>query len=142
VIGRDRWRSEPPCVYPPAKAGHIAKRRVGLEFSPSMLEPVRLGALSSDRALCLPTFSHFVIVNKLLSLSSPRCHMAKRRVGEWYSPSYAGARAPRGSVTRQGVALTDLQSLLDGQSNFSVLLSLALSLILSLDAWCLIRCTV
>jgi hypothetical protein len=43
------------------------------------------------------------------------CHMAKRRVGIWYSPSYAGALAPRGGVTRQGVVLTDLQSLLDCQ---------------------------
>jgi hypothetical protein len=32
-----------------------------------------------------------------------------------YSPSYAGARAPRGGVTRQGVVLSDLQSLLDCQ---------------------------
>ena len=35
-----------------------------------MLEPVRPGAVSPDRALCLPTFSHFLIVNKTsLSLS-------------------------------------------------------------------------
>jgi hypothetical protein len=48
----------------------MAKRRVGVEYSPSMLEPVRLGAASRDRALCLPTFSHFLIVNKTsLSLS-------------------------------------------------------------------------
>jgi hypothetical protein len=34
-------------------------------------EPVRPGAVSPDRALCLPTFSHFLIVKsiKLLSLS-------------------------------------------------------------------------
>jgi hypothetical protein len=42
----------------------MAKRRVGAEYSPSMLEPVRPGAVSPDRALCLPTFSHFLIVNK------------------------------------------------------------------------------
>jgi hypothetical protein len=42
----------------------------GIEYSPSILEPVRPGALSPDRALCLPTFRHFVIVNKTsLSLS-------------------------------------------------------------------------
>jgi hypothetical protein len=64
VIVTDRWRSdEPACVYPPAKAGHMAKRRVGVEYSLSMLEPVRPKAVSPDRALCLPTFSHFVIVN-------------------------------------------------------------------------------
>jgi hypothetical protein len=52
----------------------MAKRRVGVEQSPSMLEPVRPGAVSPDRELCLPTLSHFVIVNKTslsLSLSQP-----------------------------------------------------------------------
>jgi len=48
----------------------MAKRRLGVEYSPSILEPVRPGAVSPDRALCLPTFSHFVIANKTsLSLS-------------------------------------------------------------------------
>jgi hypothetical protein len=48
----------------------MAKRRVGVEYSPSLLEPVRPGAVSSDRALYLPTFRRFVIVNKTsLSLS-------------------------------------------------------------------------
>ena len=57
-------------IYPPAKAGHMAKRRVGVEYSPSMLEPVHPGAVLPDRALCLPTFTHFLIVNKTsLSLS-------------------------------------------------------------------------
>jgi hypothetical protein len=50
----------------------MAKQRVGVEYSPSMLEPVRPAAVSPDRALCLPTFSHFVIVNKVsLCLSEP-----------------------------------------------------------------------
>jgi len=86
VIGTERWRSEARCVHPPAKAGHMTKRRVGLEFSPSMLEPVRPGAVLPDRALSLPTvptFSHILIFNKtslslalslalsLLSSSSP-----------------------------------------------------------------------
>ena len=54
----------------------MAKRRVGVEYSPSMLEPVRPGAVSPNRALCLPTFNHFVIVNKTslsLSLSLSLC---------------------------------------------------------------------
>ena len=34
-----------------------------------MLEPERPEAVSPDRALCLPTLSHFLIVNKLLPLS-------------------------------------------------------------------------
>jgi hypothetical protein len=42
----------------------MAKRRVGVEYSPSMLESVRPGAESPDRALYLPTFSHFLVVNK------------------------------------------------------------------------------
>jgi len=65
-------------------------------------------------------------------VSAKACHMAKRRVGVKYSPSYAGARAPRGSVTRQGVVLINLQSLLDCQKNFSLSVSLSLSLSLSL----------
>jgi hypothetical protein len=48
----------------------MTKRRVGVEYSPSILEPVRPGAMSPDRALCKSTFSHFVIVNKT-SLSLP-----------------------------------------------------------------------
>ena len=48
----------------------MAKRRVGVEYSPSMLEPVCPGAVLPDRALCIPTFSHFLIVNKT-SLSPP-----------------------------------------------------------------------
>ena len=48
----------------------MAKRRVGVEYSPSMLEPVRPGAVSPDRALCLPTSSQFLIVKETsLSLS-------------------------------------------------------------------------
>jgi hypothetical protein len=68
-----------PFSSPPAKAGHVAKRRVWVEYSPSMLEPVRPRAASSDRALCLPTFSHFVIVNKpclSLSLSLSLSHLS------------------------------------------------------------------
>jgi hypothetical protein len=67
----------------------MAKRRVAVKYSPSMLEPVRPGAESPDRALCLPTFSHFVIVNKTslslflsfslsLSLSDPLVRRAGR----------------------------------------------------------------
>jgi hypothetical protein len=70
----------------------MAKRRVGVEYSPSMLEPVRLGAVSPDRALCLPSFSHFVIVNKTslpLSLSLSLVRLApwlyRRRPGSLYS---------------------------------------------------------
>ena len=37
--------------------------------------------------------------------------LAKRRMGVWCSLSNAGPRVPRGGVTRQGVVLTDLQSL-------------------------------
>jgi hypothetical protein len=41
----------------------MANWRVGVEYSPSKLEPVRPLAVSPDRALCLPTFIHFLIVN-------------------------------------------------------------------------------
>ena len=67
MVGTDRWMSEPPCAR---QACHMAKWRVGVEYSPPMLEPVRPGAVSPDRALYLSTFSHFLIVNKpSLSLS-------------------------------------------------------------------------
>jgi len=59
----------------------MAKRRVGVVHSPSMLEPVRPGALTPDRAFCLPTLSHYLIVNKTslsLSLSLSRRIMARK----------------------------------------------------------------
>jgi hypothetical protein len=45
----------------------------GIEFSQSMLEPVRPVVVSPNRELCLPTFSHFLIVNKT-SLPPPTLH--------------------------------------------------------------------
>jgi hypothetical protein len=69
VIGTNRWRSEPLVS---AKACHMPKRRVGVWYSPSHAGDVRPEAVLPDRALCLPTFSHFLIVNKTsLSLSLP-----------------------------------------------------------------------
>jgi hypothetical protein len=65
-----------------ANACHMAKRTVGYSTRRHMLEPVRPEAVLPDRALCLPNFSHFLIVNKT-SLPPP--------------------------VTRQGVELDDLQ---------------------------------
>jgi hypothetical protein len=59
----------------PAKVCHMAKRRVGYSTRRHMLEPVLLEAVLPDRALYLPTFSHFLIVNKTalyLSLSLAR----------------------------------------------------------------------
>ena len=38
-------------------------------YSLHVLEPVRPEAVLPDRVLCLPTFSHFLIVNNILSLS-------------------------------------------------------------------------
>ena len=46
--------------------------------------------------------------------SGPSC-VLPQGVPQGQKESYAGARAPRGGVTRQGVVLTDLQSLLDCQ---------------------------
>jgi hypothetical protein len=64
VIGTDRWRSEPPCVYPPAKRATWPNGEWEYSTCRHMLEPVRPGAVLPDRALCLPTFSHFLIVIK------------------------------------------------------------------------------
>jgi hypothetical protein len=51
-----------------AKACHMAKRRLGYSTRRHMLEPVRPEAVLPDRALYLPTLSHFLIVN-ITSLS-------------------------------------------------------------------------
>jgi hypothetical protein len=73
----------------------MTKWRVGVEYSPSTLEPVRPGALSPDRALYLPTLSHFVIVDKTslsvsvspLSLPSGRVKSLTKRRRFPHSPS-------------------------------------------------------
>ena len=45
----------------------------------NLLEPVRPRAVSPDRAMCLPTFSHFLFVNKTaLSLSLNARHAPNR----------------------------------------------------------------
>ena len=54
----------PPCSALPQKACHMAKRRVEVKYSPSYSGPMRPEAVLLDRALCLPTFSHFLIANK------------------------------------------------------------------------------
>jgi hypothetical protein len=77
VIGTDRWRSEPPCVS--AQTCHMAKRRVGVEYSPSYAGAhAPKGGVTRPTGRCafLPTFSHFLIVNKTslsLSLSLSLC---------------------------------------------------------------------
>jgi hypothetical protein len=48
-------------------------------------------------------------------VSAMACHMAKRRVEGIVLAVICRARAPRCGVTRQGVVLTDLQSLVDCQ---------------------------
>ena len=50
----------------------------------------------------------------------------------WHKGFHSPSRAPRGGVTRQGVVLTDLQSLRDCEQNFSLSLSLSLLLLLLL----------
>jgi hypothetical protein len=64
----------------------MANRSVGVEHSPSMLEPVRPGAVSPERALCLPTLSHFLIVNKTSLSLVQRCKQGmggRKRVSEF-----------------------------------------------------------
>ena len=65
-----------PLVSTTRQAGHMAKRKVGVEFSQSMLEPVRPGAASADRAkgvvlIDLESLQHFLIVHKT-PLSLPK----------------------------------------------------------------------
>jgi hypothetical protein len=94
VIGTDRWRSEPLCVRKGVPHGQSER---GGNVSPPYARPLRPEAVLLDRAS---------IIKKSLSLS--------------HCLSYAGARAPSGGVTRQGVVLTDLESLLDCQLNVSL----------------------
>ena len=61
-----------PC---PAKACHTAKWRVGYSPRCYMLGRECPQAVLPDRALYLPTFSHLLIVNKLLSRSLARSHI-------------------------------------------------------------------
>ena len=62
-----------------AKACHMAKRRVGAQYSPSYAAPVRPGAVLPDRVLCLPTFSQLLdLSTKLLYLSLRVCNLGLR----------------------------------------------------------------
>ena len=72
MIGTDRCRSEPPCVRKGVPHGqtHGQTASGGIVSAViRMLEPVHPEAVLPDRVLCLPTFSHFLIVNKLFSLT-------------------------------------------------------------------------
>ena len=66
MIGADRRRSGPSCVLP--KGVPQGQTESGGSTRRHMLGPERPEAVSPDRALYLPTFSHLLIVNKLLSL--------------------------------------------------------------------------
>jgi hypothetical protein len=80
---------------------------LSLSLSVCVSHSVSLSRSSVSLSLSL---SHFVSPSLCLSVSS--C---------------AGARAPKGGVTRQGVVRTDLQSLLDCQYNKTLSLSLSLA---------------
>jgi hypothetical protein len=86
VIGTDRWRSEPPGVYPPARRATWPTGAWGYNTRRHMLEPVRPEAVLPDRALCLPTLSHFLIVNKTSLSLVQRCKQGmggRKRVSEF-----------------------------------------------------------
>ena len=71
VIGTDRWRSEPPCVRKGVPHGQTESGVYVLDIICWSTCAQRL-CLLHDRALCLPTFSHFLFVNETsLSLSLP-----------------------------------------------------------------------
>ena len=65
----------------------MAKWRVGVEYSPSRLDPVRRlesvcpRAVSPDRELYLPTFSHFLIVNETSLSRSPGLRIEYQSIG-------------------------------------------------------------
>jgi hypothetical protein len=73
VIGTDGWRSEPPGVrkgvpHDQTESGGVVLADI------CWMEPVRQEAVLPDRALCLPTFSHFLIVNKTPPPPPPVTH--------------------------------------------------------------------
>jgi len=114
VFGTDRWRSEPPCVCPPARRATWPNGVWGYSTRRHMLEPVRPEAVLPHRALCLPTFSHFLIVNKTslpLSLGgrSPVSHptsdvpLTPRRTGMDQKGMFRPARRTRRSGDRFGI---------------------------------------
>ena len=79
MIGTGTLMSEPPCARQGVPHGQTERRATwpngewGYSTRCHMLGPERPEAVSPDRALRTPTFSHFLIVNKtslLLSLSS------------------------------------------------------------------------
>ena len=90
--------------------------RVGVEYSWSMLEPVRPGAVSPNRTLYLRTFSHFVVVNKTslslsLSLSLSRAAASlilpvciRANVGQIVRPSFM--RWPQPWATMRDLTLS------------------------------------
>ena len=93
-----------------------------------MLEPVRPEAVLPDRALCLPTFSHFFIVNKSsLSLCTrgpwifglatshpaPEAVCCATREREWRIGQATVARGP--TLTSLGCALDPLTIMSLGQ---------------------------
>ena len=67
MIGADRHGLGP---IVPARRATWPNEEWGYSTRRHMLEPVRPETVLTDRAWCLPTFSHFLIVNKTsLSLS-------------------------------------------------------------------------
>ena len=76
MIGADRWMSEPPGVRKGVAHGQTKSGDIVLAVI--CWSPWRPETVLTDRALCLPIFSHFLIVNKTslsplsLSLSPSR----------------------------------------------------------------------
>jgi hypothetical protein len=67
----------PPSSYPPARRASWPNGEWGYSTRRHMLEPLRPEAVFPDRALRLPTFRHFLIVNK--TALSPSLPLKKKR---------------------------------------------------------------
>ncbi len=83
VIGADRRRSGPPCVLPKGVPQGQTESG-GIVLAAICWATSAQGRCHQEEAFCLPTFSHLLIVNKLLSLSLSH--------GGWYSEESAGIR--------------------------------------------------
>jgi hypothetical protein len=89
VIGTDRWRSEAPCVRQGGPHGQTESGGITV----ICWSPCAQAAVLPDRALCLPTFSHCMIVNQTSLSLSPSLALSLSRISLFQLPPSALSQA-------------------------------------------------
>jgi hypothetical protein len=107
-------------IFLPSKESHHILERDNLGPPVVPGGQIGLGSRNLHVPRGAPSLRSGWVIGTDRRMSEPPCArqeapLAKRRVGLQYSLSYAGPRVPRGGVTRQGVVLTDFQSLVECQ---------------------------